>query len=281
MTRLLTGWADCLLRHRTLIAQMVRRDVLGRYRGSWLGIGWSFLQPLFMLTIYSLVFGLVFKARWPDAAAHGSTGSPEGSLSGGLGFSTILFTGLLLHGFMAECLSRATGLITGHSQYVKKLVFPLEILPWMVIGSALLHLGIGMILLFATALLAFGQIPVTALALPIILLPFVIINAGMMWGLAALGVFLRDIGQIIGVLITAALFLSPVFYPRDHLPPLLGKLVYLNPLTLIVEQARNALLWHQWPDMGLWSAYMAISCVIAILGYAFFNRLRRAFADVI
>jgi len=277
MDKGLFGWVGCLPRHAALIGQLVRRDVLGRYRGSWLGIGWSFLHPLFMLGIYSLVFGLVFKARWPQAGFA----LADGTLAGGLGFSTILFTGLLLHGFMAECLSRATGLITGHSQYVKKLVFPLEILPWMVVGSALLHLGIGLILLLGTALLAFGHIPLTALSLPIILVPFVIMMAGMMWGLAALGVFLRDMGQVIGLLVTAALFLSPVFFPLDHLPAGMAGLVWLNPFTLIVEQSRAALLWGQWPNVRALGIYMLVACGVASVGFFVFNRLRRAFADVL
>jgi len=270
-------WAGCLWRHRSLIGQLVRRDVLGRYRGSMLGVGWSFLQPLFMLTIYSLVFGFVFKTRWPQAGAA----LADGEMAGGLSFSTILFVGLLLHGFMAECLARATGLIAGHTQYVKKLIFPVEILPWTVIGSALLHLTIGMILLLGTALIAFGRIPITALALPVILVPFIIMMVGIMWGLAALGVFLRDIGQIMGVVITATLFLSPVFFPRDNLPPMMSRLLDLNPLTLIVDQSRKVLLWGQWPDFTALGIYLAIALVVAWGGFYVFSRLRRAFADVL
>ena len=278
--RLITAcyrWLGCLWHYRLLVGQLVRRDVLGRYRGSLLGVGWSFLQPLFMLTVYSLVFGLVFKARWPQAGVT----LADGKLAGGLQFSTILFVGLLLHGFMAECLGRATGLIAAHSQYVKKLVFPLEILPWTVIGSALLHLGVGIILLIGTAWISFGHVPVTAIALPVIIAPFVVMMAGVMWGLAALGVFLRDIGQMMGVVITSALFLSPVFFPRDNLPPLMGHLIDLNPLSLIVEQSRRALLWGQWPDFMALGEYLAVALVVAWAGYYVFARLRGAFADVI
>lgn len=259
-----------LRRHRTLIAQLTRRDVSGRYRGSLLGLAWSFIHPLLLLLVYSFVFSVVFKARW-DGPAQDSHAA----------FSLILFTGLILHGLFAEVANRAPRLILDNAGYVKRVVFPLEILPWVTLGSALFHLSISLLILLAGQLLLTHSLPPTALLLPLILAPLLLITIGCAWFLAAIGVYLRDIGQAIGLLTTVMLFLSPTFYPLSALPEPGRTLLYLNPLTFIIEESRRVLLFGQLPDWGGLLIYVLISLCIAWGGFWWFQRTRRGFADVV
>ncbi|WP_308874173.1 ABC transporter permease [Thiothrix subterranea] len=189
-------------RNRQLIWQMSKRDVLGRYRGSMIGMAWSFFNPLFMLAVYTFVFSVVFESRWGV-----DTGESRGS------FAVILFAGLVVHGLLAECVNRAPGLILSNANYVKKVVFPLEILPWVTLVSALFHTGISLLVLLIAELLLMQHVPWTVLLLPLVWLPFVMGIMGISWFLAALGVYVRDVAQITGLLTTVLLFMSPVFYP--------------------------------------------------------------------
>lgn len=259
-----------LWRHRQLIAQLTRRDVSGRYRGSLLGLAWSFIHPLLLLLVYSFVFSVVFNARWngPAQDSHAA-------------FSLILFTGLILHGLFAEVANRAPRLILENASYVKRVVFPLEILPWVTLGSALFHLSISLLILLAGQLLLTHSLPPTALLLPLILAPLLLVTIGCAWFLAAIGVYLRDIGQAIGLLTTVMLFLSPTFYPLTALPEPGRTLLYLNPLTFIIEESRRVLLFGQLPDWGGLLIYSLISLCIAWGGFWWFQRTRRGFADVV
>jgi lipopolysaccharide transport system permease protein len=259
-----------LWRHRTLIAQLTRRDVSGRYRGSLLGLAWSFIHPLLLLLVYSFVFSVVFKARW-DGPAQDSHAA----------FSLVLFTGLILHGLFAEVANRAPRLILDNASYVKRVVFPLEILPWVTLGSALFHLSISLLILLAGQLLLTHSLPLTALLLPLILSPLLLVTIGCAWFLAAIGVYLRDIGQAIGLLTTIMLFLSPTFYPLSALPEPGRTLLYLNPLTFIIEESRQVLLFGQPPDWSGLLIYVLISLFITWGGFWWFQRTRRGFADVV
>ncbi len=263
-----------LLSQRYLVWQLTKRDLAARYRGSMLGLLWSIFEPLLRLAIYSLVFGVIFRARWPELAEGGGRAS-------GFQFVVVLFAGLILHGFLAECLGRAPGLIRENASYVKKLVFPLEVLPWTVIGKALVHLGIGLTILLTFNVLAFHSLQWTIVYLPLVIVPFAVLVAGLVWGIAALGVFVRDIDQVIGVLVIALLFLSPIFFPVSAVPEMIRPLIYLNPLSFVVDQARDVLLWGRHPDWTGLAAYTGIAMVIAWFGFYVFARLRRAFADVL
>lgn len=262
-----------LLSQRYLVWQLTRRDVAARYRGSMLGILWSIFQPLMMLAVYSFVFGVVFRARWPELADAGGRGS-------GFQFTVVLFAGLIFHGFLSECLGRAPRLVLENASYVKKLVFPLEVLSWSVVGKGLIHLGIGLLLLLAFYILAFRSLQWTIVYVPLVVAPFALLVAGLVWGIAALGVFVRDIDQVIGVLVIALLFLSPIFFPLSAVPEILRPFIYLNPLTFVVGQARDILLWGRYPDWAGLAAYTGVALTIAWLGFYVFARLRRAFADV-
>jgi lipopolysaccharide transport system permease protein len=257
-------------RHRELLAAMVKRDVVGRYRGSILGIAWSLFNPLIMLAIYTFVFSVVFKARW-------GTAEPAGPAD----FAILLFVGMIVHGLFAECVNRAPGLILANVNYVKKVIFPLEILPWIAFGSALFHAAVSFVVLLA-AQLALGQaVPWTVVFFPLVLLPLVFATMGFAWLLSSLGVYVRDIGQLTGMFTLILMFISPVFYPVSALPPRYQAWLYLNPLTYIIEESRATLVFGRRPDFALWLAMLVVSVVIAYAGFAWFQKTRRGFADVL
>lgn len=259
-----------LWRYRELIARLIKRDVLGRYKGSLLGLAWSFVTPIIMLFIYTFVFTVVFNARW----------GVEGEESKGV-FALQLFAGLIVHGLLAEVLTRSPGLILINTNYVKKVVFPLEILPLIPLGSALFHAAISSLVLILAQLVVLGSIPWTFWMLPLVLLPLIVLTMGISWLLASLGVFLRDIGQTMGLIATMLLFLSPIFYPISALPESFHGVIHANPLTFIIEQARIVLLEGRLPDIGGLFKYLAVSLGVAWLGFAWFQKTRKGFADVL
>lgn len=262
-----------LWHHRTLILQMSRREVVGRYKGSVMGLLWSFLNPLFMLAVYTFFFAVVFKSRWGAA--------PSGSEESKTLFAVLLFVGMIVHGLFAEVLNRAPNLILSNMNYVKKVVFPLEILPVISMGSALFHSIVSLCVLLLVFVAFNGFLHWTVIFLPFIFLPLVILTLGLAWILSSLGVFVRDVGQTIGLAMTVMLFLSPVFYPITSLPERLRPWMLANPLTFIIEQARAVVIWGQLPDWSGLLAYIALSTLVAWLGFAWFQRTRKGFADVL
>lgn len=258
-------------RHRGLVWQFARREVLGRYRGSMLGVGWALVSPLLMLAAFTFVFVGVFKARWP--------GADDGH--GGLEFGLQVFAGLLIFNWFAEVAGRAPRLILEQPNLVKKVVFPLQTLTWVSLLSSLFHMLLGLTVLTAATAWARGELPWTALSLPLVLLVFVPFLLGVSWGLAALGVYLRDIAQMMGLVISLAMFLSPVFYSTLALSGTVAQLMVWNPLTLIIESVRHALLDGAWPDWKALTVYAGASLVVAWAGAALFEKTRRGFADVL
>jgi lipopolysaccharide transport system permease protein len=234
-----------------------------------LGVFWSFLNPLLMLAVYTFVFAEVFGLRWSQT----STNRME--------FAIVLFAGLLVFGVFSECVSRAPGLVVANPNYVKKVVFPLQIFTWVTVFTALFHFCIGLLVLLSAILFVQGGIPPTALLLPLVLLPFLLFCAGLTWFLSALGVYVRDIGQVVGVAISAMMFLSPLFYPVSAVPAAYRPVLYLNPLTFPIEQVRGVLVWGKAPDWPLLSVYMGCCLLVALAGLGWFNRTRRGFADVL
>jgi len=260
---------DSHWRNRGLIKALVRREVLGRYRGSFLGVFWSFFNPLLMLSVYTFVFSSVLKARW----AGGDSSKTE--------FALVLFAGLMTFNLFSEAVNRAPGLIVGNPNYVKKVVFPLEILPSVVLGSALFHLLVSLAVWLLAYSVFYGFPHATVIFLPLVLLPFCIFILGVSWILASLGVFLRDVAQFIGIAITALLFLSPVFYPASALPERFRIVLYLNPLTPAIEFSRDALFWGKVPDFMVLVPCALVSVMVAWVGFAWFQKTRKGFADVI
>lgn len=263
------GMLRAFLRHRELLWELVKRDFIGRYKGSMFGVAWSLFNPLLMLAIYTLVFSVAFKARW------GSAGDSKAT------FAIILFSGMIVHGFFAECLNRAPGLITSYPNYVKKVVFPLEILPWMALLSALLNFFLSLVVLLLFCALAGMPIQVGTLLIPLILLPLILTILGLSWILASLGVYLRDLAQVIGVLTTIALFLAPVFYPIESLPEDYRSLLVWNPITLPINEMRDVMLWGRPMDWGGWAGSLLVGVLVCYGGYWWFQATRKGFADVL
>ncbi|MBX9917212.1 MAG: ABC transporter permease [Nitrosomonas sp.] len=263
-----------LRQHYPLILQMTKREVISRYRGSFLGLLWTFINPILMLSIYTFVFSVVFKVRL-DSQNGSAIYDDE------FAFALLLFTGLILFNLFSECLARAPGLILANINYVKKIIFPLEILPLISLCSALFHAGISFLVLFSFLLITSHPIEWTVIFLPIILLPLVFLTLGLSWILASIGVFVRDIGQFIGLILTMLLFLSPIFYPASALPESIRDYLFLNPLTLIIEQARAVILYGQLPDWGSLILYYLFAFLIAWTGLLWFNKTRKGFADVL
>ena len=267
----LASLVHSLWRHRQLIVQMTKREVVGRYKGSVMGLAWSFFNPVFMLIVYTFVFSEIFRARW-------GSGSVDGSKTE---FAVLLFVGMIVQGLFAEMLNRATGLILSNVNYVKKVVFPLEILPIVTLGATLFHSLVSMCVLLIAFFVFNGYLNWTIVFIPFVVLPMVILTAGLAWILSALGVFLRDTGQTIVIVTTVLMFLSPVFYPISAVPEVYRPIIMANPLTFIIEQARAVLILGKLPDWTGLGMYTLIAVLVAWSGYAFFQKIRKGFADVL
>lgn len=258
-----------VLQYRSLLAELTKREILGRYRGAAIGLLWSLISPFLMLMVYTLAFGYILRSRWP-----GTSGSTTD-------FALILFVGLIVHGFFAECLIRAPQLVLSNPSYVKRVVFPLELLTCSMVLTALFHFGMNALVLIALKWFWHGELFWHVLLLPVVITPLVILAVAVGWFLSALGVYLRDIGQIVGVLATAMLFLSSAIVPVESLPEHYHWVFYANPLTLIIDQAREAVIWGRMPDWGALGLYTACVAVLAVLGLSFFRRMRGGFGDVL
>ncbi|CDM22491.1 O-antigen export system permease protein RfbD [Castellaniella defragrans 65Phen] len=248
---------------------MTWRDILGRYRGSAGGLAWSLLTPILMLAVYTIVFSGIFKARWSDDAA-----SP-------LDYALQLFVGLIVHGLAAECINRAPGLVVGNVSYVKRVLFPLDTLPVINLLSALFHSAISIMVLLVFFAFVEHHLPVTALWLPVVVFPYLLMLAGVSWLLAALGVYLRDIAQLMGLVTMILMFLSPVFYPVAKLPERFHVFFHLNPLTLIIEQARVVTLSGGMPNLPALGLYTLVALAVAWAGLSAFHKMKKGFADVL
>jgi lipopolysaccharide transport system permease protein len=267
----LASLAKSLWRNRQLIAQMTKREVVGRYQGSAMGLAWSFLNPVFMLVVYTFVFSEIFKSRW--GGVGGSDSKTE--------FAVVLFVGMIVLNLFSEVINRAPGMILSNVNYVKKVIFPIEILPVIAMGAALFHSLISIGVLLAAFALFNSYLHWTAIFLPLVLFPLVILTTGLAWMLASLGVFLRDVGQTIAIITTVLMFLAPVFYPINAVPERFRPFIMANPLTFIIEQAREVLIWGHVPNWIGLSTYTLAAAVITWAGYAWFQKTRKGFADVL
>jgi len=255
--------------HASLLWQFSRRELSGRYRGSLLGFGWAIVNPLLLLAAYTFVFSVVFRVRW------------DGPVGDRTGFALAVYSGMIVHGFFAECMTRAPQLVVDHRNLVKKVVFPLSILPWSVLLVAGFHFLVGIALVVIAVLAKTGALPVTVLALPAIAAPLALLALGVVYGCAALGVYLRDLSQVVGFLALVLLFLSPVFYPASAVPPEWRFVIELNPIAAFIGMVRGALLLGTWPGAGALAATWALSLAVAWIGFYGFQRSRRGFADVL
>lgn len=259
-----------LWKYRDLIRQLTWREVAGRYKGSFIGLGWSFIQPLIMLFVYTFVFSVIFKARW-------GVESDEGKAA----FALALFMGLITFSIFSEVANSAPSLVLGNANYVKKVVFPLEILPFVRLLSALINAVFSLGVLFVGILIFNHFIHWTALLLPLIWLPMMMFTLGCGYFLASLGVFVRDMGTVIGVLTTILFFLTPIFYPISAVPEPFRIFCRINPIAIFVEDARRVVLWGFSPDWPWFFFGMALSVAVLIFGFVWFMKSKKAFADVI
>lgn len=261
---LASGW-----RHRSLIVTLVRREVAARYRGSVFGVFWSVLNPIIMLMIYTFVFSVVFKARWNS----GSESKSE--------FALMLFAGLMVFGLLSECVNRAPGLIVSNANYVKKVVFPLEVLPVVVLGGAAFNLAISLLVWLMAYAVFYGGVHASLVFLPLVLLPLMLMTLGGGWFLAALGVYLRDSGQVVSVAMSMLMFVSPIFYPVSALPEAYRGYLQLNPVTSVIEQTRAVLFIGVAPDFSQLFLSLLGAFFFCWFGFAFFQKTRKGFADVL
>jgi len=255
-----------IIRHRYLLGQLIKRDVLLRYRGAMFGVAWMFLSPLLMLAIFAFVFGHIFQARWPE--------QPEG-----MPFWLMLYTGLIVFNLFGETVSRAPATVRSYPSYVKKIIFPVEILPLVPLGAGLVHAAFNLAILVA-ALIWFDQLNLALLMIPVLVVPVLLLALGLSWFLAAWGVYIKDMTQIVPLFVQMLLFLSPVFYPASAVPAFLRPLYHLNPLGTVIEASRDAIL-GQGIAWSAWFVAFAVGLAAAWLGLAFFHHARDEFADAL
>lgn len=267
----LNALGKSLWRNRQLIAQMTKREVVGRYKGSIMGIAWSFVTPILMLVVYAFVFSEIFKSRWAGAGADESKTQ----------FALVLFVGLIVLNMFNELINRAPGIVVHNINYVKKVIFPIEILPIIAMCAALFHSAVSLGVFLMAFMVLNGYLQWTSIFIPFIILPFVILTIGLAWIIASLGVFLRDISQTVGVLTSALMFVSPVFFPVTAVPETVRPVIMANPLTFIIEQSREVLIWGHMPDWTGLAIYTAVATLVAWLGFAWFQKTRKGFADVL
>lgn len=259
----------CGWHYRQLVVRLTIREIEAQFRGSLLGKVWAAIVPLFMLSLYTFVFGVLLEVRWPGL--EGST----------LQVALLYFSGLILFNFTFECLNRAPALLAEHVSYVKKVLFPLEILAWVVIGSALFRFLVGGTILLVFYLAIDGLPPPSALAVPVLVLPLALVAIGFTWFLSAIGVYIRDFRHAVIVLAPVTMFLTPIFFPLSRVPEHIRILFYLNPLTFIIESVRAALFLGAWPYWPALALYAAAAWAFAWAGRSWFMLVRGEFADVI
>lgn len=256
-------------RRRGLLWQMVKREVQQKFLGSWLGLSWALITPLAMLSVYTFVFRSVLNAKWPGAS------------DSNVEFALQIFSGLLVYGLFSEIIGRAPNLIVEQPNLVKKVIFPLEILPWVSTLSALFFSSVSFLVLLAGLLIMRDGLTIHVLSVPLIAAVFVPMLLGLSWLLASLGVYLRDINHVVSLLLAPMLFLSPIFYPTSALPEFAQSIMQFNPLTVIIESFRGATLGAQWPNFQVLGNYFVVSIIMAISGAACFKKIRTGFADVL
>jgi lipopolysaccharide transport system permease protein len=254
--------------NRELTWLLTKREVIGRYRGSFLGLFWSLANPILMLLVYTFVFGVIFRPQWSGVSSKTE-------------FAIVLFAGLIVFNFFSECVTKAPNLIFLNANYVKKVVFPLEILSWVNMGAALFHVFMNLVVLFLFYFVIHFSLNWTSVLLPFVLFPFILITLGLSWFLASFGVYVRDAGYAMQILTMILMFLSPVFYPASAIPESVRFIIYLNPLAFIIEQTRSVLIWGHTPNWIGLGIYLIIGFLTAWFGFIWFKRTRKGFADVI
>lgn len=259
-----------LKRHRNLIYQFSIREISSRYRGSLFGLAWTVLQPLFMLFVYTFVFSIVFNAKWGKAASGGNSE-----------FALVLFVGIITFNIIGDTLGASPTLVLSNVNLVKKVIFPLEILPVAKIVGVLVNAVVSLLIALLGILIVRNEIYPTALLLPLAWLPAILFALGLSYFISALGVFIRDVQPTVGVLVTVMFFLSPIFYPLEAVPESYRIYCTMNPIAIYVESARSLLIWGRIPDLVYYSSGFGFSLLVFVSGLAFFMKAKNSFADVV
>ncbi len=254
--------------HRGLIRSLVRRELSNRYRGSFIGLAWSIITPAVMIIIFTIIFSGIFKARF-------------GSEGGHFNFAVYLFCGLLPWIAFSEGIQRATSSIVENVNLVKRVVFPIEALPVNVALTALIQQLLGTVVLLVANLLLAQALHLTALLLPLLLIPQLLATIGLGWLMASLGVFIRDLPQFNQLLLMAWLYLTPIFYPEEIIPPQYHWLINFNPLAPLIRSYRRILLEGRLPDWRGLGFTLVFAAVCFVFGYWWFERTKKAFADIL
>lgn len=261
-----------ILKHRDLIKQIVKRNVQLRYRGSVLGLIWMVSTPILMIMVYTFVFSVVFKARWGTG-----TGAEESKIA----FALILFCGLAVYNIFVESINTATSVIISNPNLVKKVVFPLEILPLTSLLTSLFFGIVWFVILIISICVLMQKICFTAICLPFVLFPLILFSCGVSWFVSSLATFLRDLPHAITLAMQVLMFLTPIFYSMDMIPEPYKTILKLNPLTYVIENARKVMIYNQWPDWYVLGISMIVAVVVFQLGYMWFMKTKKGFADVL
>lgn len=256
--------------HRSLLWQFVKRSVSARYRGSILGLFWSFVHPLMMLCVYTFVFSVVFRSRW-GVDSDGGRGS----------FAIIMFCGLAIFNIFSEAVNLNSSIVVANTNLVKKVIFPLEILPMSQTVASFAVGTVWFLLLFLGAVFIFGKLSFTMLLLPLVLVPLFLFTLGVSFFTASLGVYVRDTPYAVGVVLQILFFMTPIFYPVSAIPERFRWPIRLNPLTLLIEEARKIFLYGELPDWRFLGAAFLISLLVLHFGFLWFNKTKKGFADVL
>ncbi|HVX82802.1 MAG TPA: ABC transporter permease [Devosiaceae bacterium] len=258
-----------LLRSPELFRRVLLRDLESTFRGSVLGLLWIVLIPLVMVALYTFVFGVVLKSAWVAQST-----SP-------LEVPLIYFTGLTISGFFLEVINRAPNFIRQHTSYVKKVIFPLDLLDWVLVGTALVKLAISFILLAAFLAIVEQRLPLEVIWVPVLVVPLAVMLVGVAWILSAIGTYVRDLGHALTIISPVIMFVTPVFYSLDQVPEVARGAYLVNPLTFVLEQARAILFFGAGVDWAGYAGYWVAAVIVFWLGFQFFSRARSGFADVI
>jgi lipopolysaccharide transport system permease protein len=254
--------------HRGLLASLVKREVTGRYKGSLFGAWWAFIQPAAMIAVFTIIFSGIFGARFPAQRGH-------------LSFAVHLFCGLLPWMAFSEGVQRATNALVENVSLVKRVVFPVEALPANFALAAVVQQLFGTAVLLVVFLALERTLHATALLMPLLLVPQLLVTLGLGWLAASLGVFVRDLPQVNQLLLMAWMYLTPIFYPEAGIPPQYAWLVKFNPMAPLVRSYRNVLLEGRLPDWRGLGFTLGFGLVCFAFGYGWFERTKKAFADVL
>jgi lipopolysaccharide transport system permease protein len=256
--------------HRQLISQLGKRQMLEQFRGSYLGLIWTFITPLVMLVIYTFVFSVIFQAKWDSFI----TGSREE-------FALILFAGIIAFNILGDAVLNAPLLVVTRPNYVKRIVFPLEVLPVSALAPVLLQAFVNLIILLLGSILFLGQVSPTLYLLPLVVLPLVLLSLGLGWFLSSLGVFVRDMIHFLRIIVQMFFFLTPIFYPISAVPESFQVWLSLNPLTYLVEHFRQVTLLGEVPNWVEYGLMVGLGAAVCLGGYVWFMKSKKTFADVL